>query len=729
MSFKEIKFPKDFDYSTDSDSVPFEFYINIFPRSTLIYLKLGYFSSAAIQVLAFSFARFIYGGGIIKIVTNHYLYNTDSELLDVNSDVSSSRYLNNLEWLHEELSGPQQHFIDCLKYLIEQGRLEIIPVIMKPGKMVHYKQGVFEDKEGNMVAMEGSCNFTANGLLENGESISVFRSWGSDYEVNKIESRFKDVKNIINKKNDKYEYLDRSSIIDAVVNLGHERSIEELLKDETELILECDNDPVVRRLMEESRDELIQELDDIRVKPRFPFDSEPREYQKEACEAWHKAGKKGLFAMATGTGKTITSLNCLLNEYEQSGYYQALILVPTAALLAQWIDEVRSFNFKEIIPASSKYPGWKSEIRELTLSLTYNNNISYVVISTYATFVSDIFQKLTASLPESSLLIADEAHNIGSGRAKKLLPSIKYVNRIGLSATPKRIYDEEGNAAIESFFNSTEPYTYSFSMERAIRDGYLCRYIYYPNIVPLTEDEMVDYEKITSKLVKFYNGDSFVKSDVVEMLLLERKRIIHRAHNKLFEFERILGEIKMKKGSLKYTFVYVPEGSNSEGDNLLDMYLKSFSDNFPYLRAFPYISGFENKDIALQEFENGDADVLFSMKCLDEGVDIPRAECAIFCSSTGNPRQFIQRRGRVLRKHKDKNRAIIYDLIVVPQSIYEGSSSVMEKNMLKNELVRVIYFASLADNYYESMGVCQPIAEQYGLDVFALQDELRVNKL
>jgi len=725
MSFKEIKFPKDFDYSTDSDSVPFEFYISIIPKSTLIYLKLGYFSSTAIQVLAYSFARFIYGGGIMKIVTNHYLYNKDSELLDVNSDVSNGRYLNNLEWLHGELSGSQQHFIDCLKYLVKQGRLKIIPVIMKPGKMVHYKQGVFEDEKGNMVAMEGSCNFTANGLLENGESISVFRSWGGDYEANKIESRLKDIRSIVSKKNDKYEYLDRSLIIDAVVNLGHERSIEELLKAETELISECATDPVVKRLIEESRNELVQELDNIRVTPRFPFDSAPREYQKEACEAWYKSGKKGLFAMATGTGKTITSLNCLLNEYNQSGYYQALILVPTAALLAQWIDEVKSFNFKEIIPASSKYSGWKSEIRELTFSLTYDENINYIIISTYATFVSDSFQKLTASLPENSLLIADEAHNIGSGRAKKILPSIKYVNRIGLSATPKRIYDEEGNAAIETFFNSTEPYTYSFSMGRAIRDGYLCRYIYYPHIIPLTEDEMVDYEKITSKLVKLYNGDSFVKSDIVEMLLLKRKRIIHRAHNKIFEFERILSEIKEKKGSLKYTFVYVPEGNNSEGDNLLDMYLKSFSNNFPYLRAFPYISDFENKDIALQEFENGDADVLFSMKCLDEGVDIPRAECAIFCSSTGNPRQFIQRRGRVLRKHKDKDRAIIYDLIVVPQSTYEGSSSAMEKNMLKNELVRVIYFASLADNYYEAMDVCQPIAEQYGLDIFALQDKLR----
>ena len=139
--------------------------------------------------------------------------------------------------------------------------------------------------------------------------------------------------------------------------------------------------------------------------------------------------------------------------------------------------------------------------------------------------------------------------------------------------------------------------------------------------------------------------------------------------------------------------------------------------------GYPYVSDFENKDIALKDFEAGSVDALFSMKCLDEGVDVPRAEYAIFCSSTGNPRQFIQRRGRVLRKHKDKSKAVIHDLVVVPPVTAERLS--MERNLLRGELSRVVYFSSLANNYYEAMGVCKPIADRYGLDIFALENELK----
>ncbi|MBT6045222.1 MAG: DEAD/DEAH box helicase family protein [Candidatus Scalindua sp.] len=729
MSFKDIKFPENFGYSSDSPSIPLEFYLNVLPQSRVVYLKLGYFSSKAIQVLSYSFAQFIYNGGVIKIVTNHFLYNDDSDLLDINeSAVSKNKaLLKDLEWIHSSLESYNQHFIDCLKYLVVNNRLEIVPVIMRPNKMLHYKEGVFVDDECNEIYMHGSCNFTAGGLVENAESISVCRSWGSDYEIAKLKNKVEDIQGIINKESSQYVYLDRSSITDMVIEKGEDKDIEELLREESGLLKDDFLVKKISILLDKHQEILKNEIQKLHNKPRFPFNSEPREYQKEAYTAWVEADKQGLFAMATGTGKTITSLNCLLNEYNETKKYQAIILVPSKALLNQWIEEVRLFNFRNVIPASSEY-NWRPQLRALEASLLFDDNVDFVVITTYITFASKNFQKISKKLSSDVTLIADEAHNIGAAGIRKMLDNIKYEKRIGLSATPKRIFDEEGNAAIEEFFNSHEPYTYSFSMERAIEEGHLCKYEYYPHIIRLTEDEMTVYAEITARLVRYFNNDSLEKSAAVEMLLLERKRIIHKAENKLSAFKAILNEHQNKVGNLKYTFVYVPEGDDKDGVNIIHNYMDVFEDKFPSLRAYPYTHKFEQKELVLKNFEEGTTDVLFAMKCLDEGVDIPRAELAIFCSSTGNPRQFIQRRGRVLRKHPDKDIAVIHDLVVVPDVAIatDSTTMAMEKTMIKNEFARVINFASLANNYYEAMEVCQSVAYDYDLNIFAQQEKLGI---
>jgi superfamily II DNA or RNA helicase len=554
--------------------------------------------------------------------------------------------------------------------------------------------------------------------------MKVCRSWGGDYEKNILDGKLEDIIKILDKKNDKYDYLDRDAIINAVIEHGEDQGIEELLTDEAELL---DSDDYAKRidvLLSKQVEEYKNTLTEILEKPRFPFSSQPREYQIKAYEAWVEADRQGLFAMATGTGKTITSLNCLLNEYQRTGNYQAIILVPSKVLLNQWVDEVNLFNFRNIMPASSDYK-WREKLRELSVRSMFDADMDFIIIATYLTFTSADFQKFTNNLPPELVLIADEAHNLGANNFRKLLDNIRYQKRIGLSATPKRNYDEEGNLAIEGFFNSREPYTYSFTMDRAIKEGFLCRYKYYPHIIRLTEDEMEKYAELTVRLVQFFNNDKLKKNDAVERILLERKRIIHKAENKIPSFISILKKYQRDHGGLKYTFVYAPEGNDESGDSILGHYMREFRSIFPSLIAYPYTSNFEQKELVLENFEQGITDVLFAMKCLDEGVDVPRAELAIFCSSTGNPRQFIQRRGRVLRKHPDKDIAIIHDLVVVPERRVESDSSKMERNILKSEFSRVIYFASLSNNYYEAMEVCQEVADEYDVNIYALEDELR----
>lgn len=732
MDYKKINFPETFEYSSDDNPIPLEFYLDVLPCSKEIFLKLGYFSSKAIQVLAYGFAQFIFNGGVIKIITNHFLYENDIELLGVENGEFEKSLFNDalsqdLKWLYESLHGANQHFVDCLKFLVKSERLEIIPVLLKPNRMAHFKEGVFLDGSGNSLYFEGSCNFTANGLLENGESISIYRSWGSEFEKNKVDRKRISLKELVDKKSDKYEYLEKHQILNAVDSIGREKNIKELLYEELNLLQKSDYKKQIKKVLAQHEKQLSERIQIIESTPKFPFNSSPREYQIEAYEKWKNSNKQGIFAMATGTGKTITALNCLLNEYLETGVYQAIILVPSKVLLNQWSEEVLGFNFQNVHLVSSENSQWRQKLNLLDTSLIFEKKKSFIVIVTYSTFPSNDFQNRIKNFPKETVLVADEAHNMGAGRMKALLPSIQFSKRIALSATPNRNYDPEGNEVLEEFFNSREPYTYSFSMEKAIRDGVLCEYEYFPHLVFLNDEEMCEYIEISRKLARFFdpNTGGFVNSEQVKIMLLQRKRIIHKAENKLHTFKGILNKRVNSDVGLKFSFVYVPEGENSQGENMLESYMSLLDENHSSIRAFPYTSkSFNNKEV-MDNFEKGYIDMLFSMKCLDEGVDIPRAELAIFCSSTGNPRQFIQRRGRVLRKHRDKKSATIHDLVVVPRYIPDEKSFLLERNLIKNELTRVIYFASLSTNYYEAMEVCANVAEQYDLDIYALDYELR----
>ena len=329
-------------------------------------------------------------------------------------------------------------------------------------------------------------------------------------------------------------------------------------------------------------------------------------------------------------------------------------------------------------------------------------------------------------LPKQALLIADEAHNLGSPQVKKIIKDFHIEKRIALSATLTRQFDDEGNRIIEEAFDSTYPYTYNFSMKKAIDEGVLCQYDYFPHFVYLEEDELEAYVEISRKLLKFFDFDkgTFKASDMVQRLLIQRKTIIHKASGKLSVFKKILTAHFEEYSSVSNSFVYVPEGDDGENQNILDKFLAEYETLFPNNRAYAYTSETDNREKVLELFDKGFVDTLFSMKCLDEGVDVPRTELAIFCSSTGNPRQFIQRRGRVLRSHPDKARAVIHDMVVIPSVAPNDETKAIERKLLRDELIRVVYFASLARNYYETMNKFTSVAESYDIDLYGIQEAI-----
>lgn len=276
-------------------------------------------------------------------------------------------------------------------------------------------------------------------------------------------------------------------------------------------------------------------------------------------------------------------------------------------------------------------------------------------------------------------------------------------------------------------------------MQEAIDNGFLCRYYYYPHIVRLTDAEMAEYMEISRKLAKMYSSSKkdFKKGDdILKILLLKRKRIIQKAINKEEVFRQIVNGRYTEKGNLKYTLVYAPEGNriddnssdiydtvevigdDEETNHIIDKYTQIVQEISPITTVKKFTSDSSDRDKILSDFANGDLEVLTSMKCLDEGVDVPRSELAIFCASTGNPRQFIQRRGRILRTHKDKKYAYIHDLVVVPEISSASETFEMERSLLEGELIRVRDFALMSENAHISIQQLKDILEYYNLSIF-----------
>ena len=742
---KDVQWSEDGTYAPQGEHKPIEFFNNALKNSYLFDLELGYFNSAAINVLSFAFATFIRNGGIMRMAINHIVTEKDKHAIQAGEqgNVEPPLDITNIEELTKVLDEYGEHFFRCLAYLIQEHRI-LIKIIRPKGTngLAHTKRGMFSDGD-TIVSFSGSANFTLGGFINNREEITLSFSTSPDPLIQKrIANRKDDFNKLMSGLDESVEYLSTADLESALSERYGKQEIEDLLDVEKKL----------KEYKKEHADNsaiIFDEIDgSFRGKPCFPYGN-PRNYQQQACIKWKNNKQKGLFAMATGTGKTLTSLNCLLRIYKVYGYYKAVILVPTITLVNQWEQECKRFLFSQIVKISSKNRLWRQELDALKAKETFNLSgiePSYIIISTYASFAREnVFYDLM-SFPskamKQTLLIADEAHNMGAGRILDRLDGIKYLRRIGLSATPERQFDEKGNRALLEFFGCrNDEYTFEFSMQEAIEKGYLCRYEYYPHLVQLTDNEMNEYLRISQQLCKFFNHEdggfpASSSDDICMRLLLKRKRVIHKAANKEDIFRTIVQQRYKEKGDLKYTLVYVPEGNHpddyeadrfieaesvlddNEADRIIDTYTEIVRNISPTTTVKKFTSGIKERNSVLEDFASGRLEVLTSMKCLDEGVDVPRSELAIFCASTGNPRQFIQRRGRILRNHPDKHKAVIHDLVVAPVVSSSDECFAMEQSLLRNELKRVRDFATMSENADFAYTELEEVLSYYGLSLF-----------
>ena len=758
MLKNDVIWPGHRQFDSRTEWEPIGFFSECLCNATSFDLMLGFFSSSAIEVLADGFALFLYHGGKMRLIINDVLTQPDQDFIIKGEERSVLDIFDveNLGKMKETLSKRNQHFYDCLSFLIQEGRLEF--KIVRPKNSIgisHAKLGIFSDAY-NSIGFNGSCNFSRHALIENIESVTIDCDWDGSIARNRVHHNIQVFDKAFSEEDPTYEYLDAAKIKDSIQHCFRKKTMEELLEEE-ELIIRKDKKvyPVrnnVAYALKRAQDKLLSVISLIKEQytqpqrnkelPSFPYSTGPREYQQQAFDNWVANKQKGLFAMATGTGKTITALNCLLNIYKgKAGAYKAIILVPTTILVDQWAEECRKFHFDSIIRIYAKNSSWQKALDHIILQekIDDGNKLNYVIISTYASFARDNVFTILSQLPKKKVLfIADECHNIGAGKIKVRLPLIPYIRRIGLSATPKRQFDIEGNHAIDEFFGINEGYTFEYTMKQAIQEGKLCRYYYYPHVVYLNSNEMNDYKELSIKLAKLYvtDSDRFKDDDMLMALLLKRKQIIHKAEGKKTVFCNILKERIKTNGSLKYSLIYVPEGNepaeyldndndvhdtipdDAESLHIIEEYTRFVAETDPHTTVMQFTGETHNRNEILEKYSKGELDVLTSMKCLDEGIDVPRSEMAIFCASTGNPRQFIQRRGRILRTHKDKKFAIIHDLVVVPKIDYSSPSFSMERNLLNNEMKRVREFADLSENSSDTVQELEDILTYYKLPTF-----------
>lgn len=715
-------------YSSGYDE-PKDFFTEALIESSTFDLGLGFFSSSGIRSLAYGFALFIANGGKMRVVINHFLSKEDKEAIENGQkhlvDNYESRLMSDIAKLTKTLSKEDEHFFQCLSYLISINRIEFVATISTKGGLGHDKYGIFTDEKGNKVAFIGSANFSHSALELNGETITVFTSSDDDKRICEYQTLFNkswenDTPHLI--------HIPINEVKTYISDNFPKLSFEELLGNSMDLRTESTVNSYCKPLSKR----ILDKIELKEQEPCFPFPEE-RPIQIDAYDAWISNGKNGVFAMATGSGKTVTALNCLRKQYKENGYYKAIIVVPTQALAIQWEKEAKAFNFQHIVSTHTD-KDWKNTLSRYTTRSLLDQSKSIIIVTTYATFNRKDMQLFINRVKgiETFMYIADEAHNIGSTSSLKHLPH-NILWRIGLSATPERIYDDIGSEKLYEFFNSRPPeYTYRYTMKQAIEENILCHYDYHPIFVELTNSEMEEYEYISTQLRKFIDPDTGKYKPEAEKLLLKRKRIIHKAENKKMAISNLLEDLKHKH-KLDYTFVFVPEGYEpdySERDSydidqedihIIDEYAQMFKNQgYSYHK---YISGLDDAPGILKSFAEGDIQILLSMKCLDEGVDIPRAEHAIFCSSTGNPRQFVQRRGRVLRKSKGKEKAKIWDLIVTPPNVMNDSIGI-ERNMFISEVKRIVNFAVLADNQIDILyGDLKNYCEALRIDLFEMLEE------
>lgn len=725
MGLKDHKIKSE--YRSLIDNVVQDFYIPLLREAVTYKRAVGFFSSTALVEISKGIAEMASEGGRIQLVASPYLSDEDIEAIKKgyeSRDVIIEKAL--LEQIKEE---PSDYYsmerLNLLASLIADGIMDIQIAYTEDKNglgMYHEKMGIIEDSLGDKIAFSGSNNESMTAMSINYETMDVFRSWGDPSEIERVrlkENAFYSIWNdtepnikVVQFPNVTYEFIER-----------YRRKAPNF---------DIDDVQFRKRMLLYSSLIDSANYDGGPFGARIPDDIDLRPYQKDAITAWVGENYRGIFDMATGTGKTLTGLGAISKLSEDLDDVLAVIIVcPYQHLVDQWVEDIVRFNIKPIIGySSSPQKDWKKRLSKAVRDQKLRREKSFFCfVCTNATFANPYVQDEISKIQSPVLLVVDEAHNFGAPSYAKLLDD-RFTYRLALSATLERHRDDEGTALLYDFFGRK---CIEYDLERAIDENKLTKYKYYPVPVYLTEDELQEYEQksyeMSKCLIKGKDG-KYKLNRHGEILAMERARIVAGASNKLDALREKIQPYKKDNNILVYcgaTNVIDEKSDYSSTDEADIRQIEAVTrilGNECQMEVAKFTSqeNMETRTMIKEQFQRGDRlQAIVAIKCLDEGVNIPGIRTAFILASTTNPKEYIQRRGRVLRKADNKPFAEIYDFVTLPRELDSVSALTAEQaqrdlSLVRNELARIKEFGRLSMNSMEANNLIWDIKEAYHID-------------
>ena len=715
---------------------------------------VGYFSSGWLRMASSGMATFAANGGRARWVTSPILAEADWDALfsgeqarvDDALRASLARSITDLQHTLEHDT------LTALSWMVADGILDFrlaVPRERLAGGEFHDKFGIFTDTQANRVSFNGSYNDSIQGS-RNYESIKVFCSWESAFaalveaDARRFEKlwsnqdpnvRIYPLPEAAREQILKLRPADRPYPVPLWVLPGPQpgpQLVPYLVTVAPPAPLPFSPSvppPPITVLYPTAHDSgdndnaLCEGFGPANQKLVLPKGLDVREYQREAIRAWGANQGLGIFAMATGTGKTITALTLATKVAERNADrpFAVIVLCPYINLCRQWEGEFLLFG----VNAVGCYEGrsrWEVLFDEAHQRLHAGLGKMAAFVVSNATFLTDTFQaRLRSRLSGQAvtyLIIADEAHNLGAKRIQQCLPQ-EITLRLALSATPDRHHDPEGTKAIFDYFGKI---VYTFPLARAIAEGYLTPYEYHPILVTLSPEEAQQYWDITRELARFFPSEEGGELGEGAMrLLIKRARLIGAAADKLTQLDALLSRLPAKP---RRTLFYCGDGRvtdhvSTDDKRQIEAVAQLLGNRHNLrVRTFTYQEKTAEREDILRDLRSGFLDGVVAIRCLDEGIDLPALETGFLLASSSNPRQFVQRRGRLLRKALGKDKATIYDFVVVPPPMdgdVNDAAFNLERRLFQGELRRITEFCQTALNGYAALETLAPLRKHYNL--------------
>ena len=704
-------------YKTNKNQIVKEFYLPVLKESVMYKRAVGFFTSTALIELSRGLSGLINNGGRIRLIVSPLLDKEDIEAIKRGYEEKEIIERSLMRCFYEPQNDSDSERLNWLAHLISNGYLDI-KVAFTPEKaqkgIYHEKIGIMHDKHANFISFTGSANETYYAFNCNYESIEVFNSLIPE-DKNRAFDLDKDFDSLWNNIEPNITIIDFPKVAREKL-LSYKKQIINLKLDENEV------------------NDIPYSETSIGVKrigiPYIPAGVQLFNYQLSAIEEWKKQNYRGIFDMATGTGKTYTRLGAVTKLFHNVKRLAVIIVCPYQHLVEQWVEDILKFNLLPVIGYStSSQRDWKRRLENDVFDFKIGVIDTMCFVTTNATFSTKYVQSQLSKLGNNTLLMIDEAHNFGASQLRELLNN-RYQYRLALSATLERHGDESGTKALYNFFGKK---CIEYDLERAIREEKLTPYYYHPVVIYLKEAELNQYRDLSKRLIKHMRKNQLGEWEYTEqgkMLLLKRARLIAGAENKLHTLKKLMlnyvndthilvycGAARLFDGTLDST------PADVEGERQIDAVSKMLGNEL-HMKVTHFTSMETAKERELIKKRFADADpyqAIVAIKCLDEGVNIPSIKTAFILASSTNPKEYIQRRGRVLRKYPGKDYAVIYDFITLPTPIervnYSSESSKMERSLIVKEINRMLEFGQISLNPSESDRLIKELSEAYGMDL------------